>query len=340
MDEGSMPRDERGESATAPTPLREQGSGGRTRAIQRTLLGVLALNALVGIAKLSYGLISGSLAMTADGVNSLLDGISNIVGSGRDRRRLAPAGPEPSLRPSPVRDAHLAGDRALHAPGAAGNPATRLAALADRREAPTVTALSFAVMLGTLAINLVVVTWEHRTGRRLRSSILLADARHTATDVLVTISVIGGLVAIRLGLPEADLVIALVIAGVIAWGAWTILRDAALSLSDVAPVPALEIARAARAVPGVEGVHNIRSRGGEGLIWVDMHIQVDPTLRVDEAHDIASDVAARVEQALGEPTDVTVHVEPADPRHLRPTRGYQPDELARVHRQRDRATGS
>ena len=50
--------------------------------------------------------------------------------------------------------------------------------------------------------------------------------------------------------------------------------------------------------------------------------------------------AARVEQALGEPTDVTVHVEPANPRHLRPTRGYQPDELARVHQQRDRATGS
>ncbi|ACZ40454.1 cation diffusion facilitator family transporter [Sphaerobacter thermophilus] len=334
-----MPRDEHRERATTLTPLPEHGHGGRTRAIQRTLLGVLALNVLVGGAKLGYGLLTGSLAMTADGVNSLMDGASNVVGL--VAIAVASRPPDPN---------HPYGHRRFETLTSLAIALFMLLALQEILQsawhrwqtgaAPTVTALSFAVMLGTLVINLFVAAWERRAGHRLRSSILLADARHTATDVFVTLSVIGGLVAIRLGLPEADLVIALLIALVIAWGAWTIIRDAALSLSDVAPVPAPEIARAARAVPGVEGVHNIRSRGGEGLIWVDMHIQVDPTLRVDEAHDIASDVAARVEQALGEPTDVTVHVEPANPRHLRPTRGYQPDELARVHQQRDRATGS
>jgi divalent metal cation (Fe/Co/Zn/Cd) transporter len=49
-------------------------------------------------------------------------------------------------------------------------------------------------------------------------------------------------------------------------------------------------------------------------------------MHVDQAHDIASDVAARIEAELGETADVTVHIEPADPTHLRPERGYNPEE--------------
>jgi divalent metal cation (Fe/Co/Zn/Cd) transporter len=78
-------------------------------------------------------------------------------------------------------------------------------------------------------------------------------------------------------------------------------------------------------VRGVRGVHAVRSRGGEGRIWVDLHIQVDPELRVDEAHEIASEVAASVAGHIERPTDVTVHIEPATGHHLRPERGFDPD---------------
>ncbi|MBX6343001.1 MAG: cation diffusion facilitator family transporter, partial [Thermomicrobiaceae bacterium] len=175
-----------------------------------------------------------------------------------------------------------------------------------------------------LLVNLGLTLWERRAGRRLKSTILIADSRHTASDAVVTVSVIAGLAATRLGYPQADLLLALAVAGVIAWGAWMVIRDAALSLTDTAVAEPADIARAARSVPGVEGVHNIRTRGADGLVWVDLHIQVDPNLRVDRAHDIASDVAARVEEEIGEPSDVTVHVEPARPEHLRPERGYRP----------------
>jgi divalent metal cation (Fe/Co/Zn/Cd) transporter len=117
----------------------------------------------------------------------------------------------------------------------------------------------------------------------------------------------------------------LVIAAAVAWAAWQIIRDAALSLSDVAVYPASEIDRVTRGVIGVQGVHNIRTRGGEGMTWVDMHIQVAPDMQVEDAHDISSNVAARIEEEVGEPTDVTVHIEPATDEHLRPRRNYQPD---------------
>lgn len=295
----------------------------RTRSIQRTLLAVLALNVAVALAKLGYGLLTNSLAMTADGVNSLMDGASNVIGL--VAIAVASRPPDPN---------HQYGHRRFETLTSLGIAIFMILALEQilqgawnrwqSGEAPTVTAVSFAIMVGTLAVNLIVATWERRAGQRLRSSILIADARHTLSDVFVTLSVIGGLAAARLGYPAADLVVALLVAGVIAWGAWSIIHEAALTLSDVAAAPVPDIARAARAVPGVQGVHNIRSRGGDGMIWVDLHIQVDPNLRVDRAHDIASEVAERVEQEIGEPADVTVHIEPAEPRHLRPERGYHP----------------
>jgi divalent metal cation (Fe/Co/Zn/Cd) transporter len=131
---------------------------------------------------------------------------------------------------------------------------------------------------------------------------------------------------VRLGYPAADLILAVFIAGAIAWAAWQIIRDAALSLSDVAVHSAEDIDRAARQVAGVRGVHNVRTRGGEGMTWVDMHIQVAPDMAVDDAHEISSNVAARVEEEVGEPADVTVHIEPATEKHLRPERNYQPED--------------
>jgi cation diffusion facilitator family transporter len=296
----------------------------RTRAIRMTLAGVLVLNVVVALAKLGYGLMTNSLSMTADGLNSLMDGASNVVGL--IGLAVAARPPDPN---------HPYGHRRFETLTSLAIAAFMILALVQivqgswhrmqTGERPEVTGISFAVMFVTLVINLFITTWERRAGRRLSSSILIADARHTLSDVFVTLAVIVGLIAVELGYDSADPILALVVAGVIAWGAWAIVRDAALSLSDVAAASAPDVERAARSVPGVEGVHNIRSRSTDGLVWVDLHIQVDPTMRVDQAHEIASDVAERVETQIGEAADVTVHVEPASEEHLRPERNFHPD---------------
>jgi cation diffusion facilitator family transporter len=181
-------------------------------------------------------------------------------------------------------------------------------------------------MGGTVLALIVATLWSRRTGEQLGSSLLTAESHHLASDIAVSLSVIAGLIAVRLGFPQADPLIALVVAAAIAWAAWTIIRGSSLTLTDATAANTQEIERAARSVSGVRGVHNIRTRGGEGAVWTDLHIQVDPKMHVDEAHDIASRVAKRVEEELGRPTDVTVHVEPANPEHLRPERGYNPEE--------------
>jgi len=296
----------------------------RTRTIRTVLVGVLLLNLLVASAKLGYGLWSNSLSMTADGLNSLLDGAANVVGL--IGLAIAARPPDPN---------HPYGHRRFETLTSLCIALFMILALLEivqqslhrihTGEHPDVTVVSFVVMGVTLLVNVAVTTWERRTGARLKSSILIADARHTGTDVFATLAVIAGLIGVALGIDWADVVFALIVAGVIAWAAWSIIREAALSLSDVAAASTEKIDQAARTVPGVRGVHNIRTRGGEGLIWVDLHIQVDPEMQVNQAHDIASDVAERVEQQIGSSADVTVHVEPADAAHLRPERNYRPE---------------
>ena len=295
----------------------------RTTIIKRTLLGALLLNVGIAAAKLGYGHVSNSLAITADGLNSLMDAASSLVGIAG--LVIAARPPDPN---------HPYGHRRFETLTSLVIGISMILVLLEILQRawqrfehggqPEVTLASFVVMFVTLGVNLVITTWERRNARRMHSSILAADAQHTLSDAFVALSVIAGLVAIRLGFPQADILLSLVVAGVIAFAAWSILHRAALSLSDEAAAETPDIEQAARVIAGVEGVHNIRTRGGEGFVWVDLHIQVDPSLRVDRAHEIASEVAARVEQTLGVPSDVTVHVEPANPAHLKPERGYHP----------------
>ena len=82
---------------------------------------------------------------------------------------------------------------------------------------PQVTTISFMIMLITMSINIFVTKWERQKGKELKSDILMADSYHTASDVLTSLSVLAGLIAIQAGYPLIDPIVAVVIAGVIAW---------------------------------------------------------------------------------------------------------------------------
>ena len=301
---------------------REQQLTGQTGRVRFVLLAVLALNLLVALAKLGVGMLAGSLAMISDGLHSLLDSASNVV---------ALVGVSVAARPAD--SDHPYGHHRfemLATLAIAGFMLLALAEIADQAwarlagsGAPDIGLLAVAVMAVTLAINVGVTLWERREAQKLDSPILLADSRHTLSDVLVSLSVLVSFAFIRLGFGLADVLVTLVIAGFIAYGAWQIVREALINLSDSAVENADRIRAAAIGVKGVEGAHAIRSRGDGTRTWVDLHIQVKPTLTVDKGHDIASEVAEAVEHRLGRPADVTVHIEPATTHHLNDIRDYE-----------------
>jgi cation diffusion facilitator family transporter len=284
----------------------------RIRTVRATLLVTLALNLAVAAAKYLYGLASGSIAMQADGFHSLFDGTSNVVGL---------IGLAVSMRP-PDRD-HPYGHAKYETYAAAAIGAMLVLAawkvgaaawvrLASGGEPPRVDAGSFAVMIGTLAVNTGVAAWERRVGRELRSELLIADANHTGSDILVSAGVIAGLVAVRLGMPRADPLLALLVAAAILWTAVQVLRQADLSLSDTARLAIPDVCTTVLRVPGVLGCHSVRTRGTATDVLVDLHVQVDPALSVADGHRIAEAVEHAVSERFPQVADVLAHLEPLD----------------------------
>lgn len=282
----------------------------RRNAIRRVLAGVLVLNLAVAAAKLAVGWLTGSLGMVADGFHSLTDTAANVVGLlGISVASQPPDADHPygHRKFETLSALFIGGFLALTAWEVLESCIERL----ETASVPEVTRWSFVVMGATMAVNLAVSTWERRRGEALSSDILKADAAHTRSDVYVSLGVICSLLGVRWGYPRLDLVAALVITVVIARAAFRIVRDSAQHLVDAAAVPAEEIRQIALSVPGVEGIHKVRTRGRPEDGQADLHIQVRADLRIDEAHRIAHQVVDRLRGELGL-RDVVVHVEPAE----------------------------
>lgn len=291
----------------------------RTRGVRRVLFLVLLLNLMVAFAKIGYGLKTGSVAMSADGAQSLLDGLSNVIGL----VSIAVA-----ARP-PDEEHHYGHDRYETLASLIIAMMMTVSVLEILQAAarnlvdgtpPSVDVGSFAVLAATMSVNLVVAWWEGREGTRLDSDFLTADARHTYSDVIVSLGVVGGLLAVWAGFDRADGIISILVAGVIAWTAWTILRDASLVLTDAVQIDPRMLMEAILSTDGVVTAHKLRARtlGGRQLVEVD--ITVNPSLQIGEAHDVATSVERSVKRVAGRYSQAVVHVEPAIAPHTRPDR--------------------
>lgn len=284
----------------------------RMRAIRRVLWIILALNLGVAAAKYVYGTISGSASMQADGIHSVFDSAGNVVG-------LVGI----SLAARPADESHPYGHAKFETYASLAIGALLLLAafevgssavgkLVSGSYTAEVTPLSFAVMIGTLAVNLGVTAYERRCAKRYKSEVLAADANHTLSDALVSVGVIAGLAAVALGFPMADPIMALVVTLAILGTAWDVFKHALATLSDHARIPEEDVRAAALAVPGVRDAHRIRTRGTEGEVYADLHVLVAPEMTVQAAHELSERVERAVEKRFPSVVEALVHIEPDD----------------------------
>jgi cation diffusion facilitator family transporter len=185
-----------------------------------------------------------------------------------------------------------------------------IAALSAGVDDVVVDAGSYVVMVATLAINLGVSRYERRAGARLSSEILTADALHTASDALVSVSVIVGLALVQAGWPVADPIVSMVVGVAILHSAWEVFSQANATLSDKSRLPADEVAGVAASVEGVRDVHRVRTRGTEGAVLVDLHVLLDPEMPLFRAHMAGNEVEQAIRERFPQVADVVVHIEP------------------------------
>jgi len=287
----------------------------RSRGIQRVLWQILALNVGVAVAKAAWGLVSGSTAMFADGIHSLTDGASNVVALvalTAARKPLDADHPYGHHKYESFASAIIGVMLLLAAWRVASQAIVRLVAYAKSGALPPVevTGVSFAVMLVTLAINVFVVWYETRRGRQLDSDVLQSDARHTLSDIWVTLGVILSLVLVALGVPVADPIVGLFVAVAIVYAALEVLKVVNVTFSDQARLDPEDVYRKVMGFEGVRGCHNIRTRGTGAIVHMDMSILVDAGLSVVEGHRIAQDLETWLCREYVALKDVVVHVEP------------------------------
>jgi cation diffusion facilitator family transporter len=176
---------------------------------------------------------------------------------------------------------------------------------------PLARSLDAILLLLSLAVNVFVVRYEQSRGRRYRSALLMADASHTSSDILVTALALASLLLSHLGYPRADALLGIVVAMLIAWSGYQILRDSIPVLVDARGVEASQLMAIARSVRGVEGVRSVRSRRtSSGHLFVELTILVRGQTSVATAHDLTDEVEAAIGRELGG-ADAVVHVEPA-----------------------------
>ncbi len=280
-------------------------------AIRRILWITLGLNLVATAAKLIVGYWTGSLSLIADGFDSVFDSASNVIGLAGIYLAAQPADEDHPYghRKAETMTALIiasllfltAWELVQSAVGRLRNPVLIQA---------EVNVWSFGALLVSIVVHLTVVWYELREGRRLHSDVLVADALHTRADIFVSLSVIGGLIAVRLGYPLADPILALVIALLIAKIGVDIIREGSPTLMDRVAVPADQVEQIALSVPGVLSCHRVRSRGHEQAVYADLHIQVDPAMSTERAHAIAHEVQRRLNERHSDIQDVTIHMEP------------------------------
>ncbi len=282
----------------------------RQRQVQKVLCVTLGLNLLVFLVKLGLGLTTGSLSLVADALHSSTDSVSNILGLLAMRL----SSPEPDAE-------HPYGHSKFEAIGAMGIAAFLgmasfeiLSAAVGRFLEPQpplqVDGLTLTLMVGVLGINLLVAFYERSWGKALSSSLLLADARHTLSDVWVTLAVLLGLAGIHYwGIPWLDQVLAVPVGLLVFWSGWEVLQEAIPVLTDRVAIPPRTLRELVLSLPGILDCHDITSRGIPGqMIFIEMHMVVEP-LDIESAHRLTEAVERLLQERYG-PVRVTIHLEP------------------------------
>jgi cation diffusion facilitator family transporter len=178
--------------------------------------------------------------------------------------------------------------------------------------------LGVAVMAVSAVANFAVSQRVlYPVARRTESAALEADAAHLRTDVYTSVGVMTGLIIVAItGQTWLDPVFAIGVACLILWTAFRLIRASTRVLLDEA-LPEEELQRIREVVREhrgtlIVGYHHLRARRAGSRRHIDLHITVDQSLSVVEAHDAAEHIVSDLHNCLPN-ADVLVHVEPASP---------------------------
>jgi len=282
----------------------------RAQAVNRVYGISLIVNLIMLSLKLGVGFITGSLVMIADGVDSSLDAIANVIAmvvtriAGRPPDEDHPYG---HRRFETLAAMMVGGFLLLTASEIVKSSIDRLIS----GKTPDIGIANFAVMSLALGINLGLFFLQRREGKRLHSEILLASAQDKRSDIMVSITALLSLATVQLGLGWIDAAAALVVVVLIGRNAFGIIKQAASILVDHAALDAVAVSEVVLGVPSVEQVIQVRSRGSEDDIHLALLVRVAPLTPVEHSAVIADEIGRRLRAQFNGLATIDVNFLPA-----------------------------
>jgi cation diffusion facilitator family transporter len=274
----------------------------------------IASNALLVAAKLTVGLTIGSVSVISEAIHSGIDLIASLIAYFSVQKSSEP----------PDRDHAFGHGKYENISGAIEATLIFLAALLIIYEAYQKiihgvvledVSLGIAVMAVSVVIN-YFVSWKlMKTARRTESIALEADAWHLRTDVLTSLGILAGLVAIKLtGITILDPIFAIAVALFILKAAIELTIKSVKDLMDV-NLPENEVAEIENIIKDhsvqFHGFHELRTRRSGSDRFVDLHLVVSRDMNIEEAHGLADHIEEDLKTRFSR-ISVIIHVEPCD----------------------------
>lgn len=287
-----------------------------------TLAGSVVNLLLVGL-KAFAGLAGHSAAMISDAVHSLSDFITDIVVLVFVRVSARPQDEGHDYghgKYETVATLFIGLALAAAAVGIVVSGAQKLASWLKGEELPAPGMLALWAALISIVVKELLYQYTRLKGKKLDSPALVANAWHHRSDALSSIGAaigIGGAILLGKRWTVLDPLASIVVGAMLVKVAWDLLGPSFGELTD-SSLPAdteNEMLEIIKTVPGVEDPHNLRTRRVGNRIAAEVHIRLDGSQSLADAHDKASEVERRLRQRFGPQSHITVHMEPLDKRH-------------------------
>ncbi|HBK68849.1 MAG TPA: cation transporter [Firmicutes bacterium] len=270
-------------------------------------------NSILALLKVSLGLISGSLAVVGDGIDSATDILSfliiffatRIMSKAPDKKH-----PYGHLRAETLATLIIAFIILFAGIQLMFTSIIKLAS-ANRTEIPSL--LAIIVTFFSVFSKLFLSIYQFKIAKKTKSSMLNANGRNMLSDIFISLGVLVGLLfTITLKMPLIDPMVAILISIWIVRTAIHIFLEANTELMEGIEDTSIyeEVFTAVKKVKNVSNPHRTRVRKLSNLYLIDIDIEVDGELTVAEGHQLAVKVEKALRQSIDNLYDVAVHVEP------------------------------
>ncbi len=276
------------------------------------VLSVTVALILVGIKLWAFGQ-TGSLSVAATLADSALDLMMSLGGLIAIAYAAKPADDDHNFGHSSAEDLAALG-QSLFILISAGVIAVAaiLRLLDDTVTLPEREGLGIGIMLIAILITLGLVLWQRHVARQTGNKVVQADSLHYLGDLIPNIGAIVALWASgAFGLHQIDSIVALAAAAILAFGAARIGKTAWDALMDRQADPEMirGICAIADDFAGVHGYHDLKTRVAGSRVFVNLHIELDGSQTLDEAHAIGAGLRRAIIKAYPR-ADVLIHKDP------------------------------